>query len=547
MNNQPASLTQDQPSQSLGGPASTSRIAWAIGRTGWQATLLVSLASLLVQALAYLRDVSLAYQAGASSFSDIVFVAVTIPTIITSAFANSVLVPIVVEAVVRRLSAGQEEAAWDTASALFNLIILLAVPMVALILIFPRELVGLIAPGFKPEEVAESALVLQLGVVAAGLSLMSAWATGLLNATGRFFLAAVSPAVVHIPVFLSILIFFHLFGPAVVGTGMLVGALLQVGLLLAITAKIGFRYRPILRTDADSGNLWAPAASMLAVLALGQVYLIVERWLASGLATGGVSLLSYALKLAQWPVTLFALPVGVTALPLFADLHSQRSPEMLRTAVLSRLRWMLVMSLPLMGWLIIESGPLASLVYQRGALSPADAEAIGQLLALYALGLPALSCSTILLRAGLAVRILRFLPIAVALAAGLYTFAAFQLSSSVGLSGLALALSIYHWVLAGLFLVGMRRWLRPINFIGALTFLIRLGLAAGLSVLAMVALTYWWPTYLSSGLFGRLALLLATAFVGMVVFLVAGRSLNLQETNSIIRRSYSLLRRGVAR
>ena len=131
-------------------------------------------------------------------------------------------------------------------------------------------------------------------------------------------------------------------------------------------------------------------APMVIASGAGQINVLVNSNFATSLGPGAVAWLSFAFRLLQLPVGVFAIAVSSAALPAFSRLSASKAPESVR-----QLSKQLMQSCELVLWLmgacfclIATSGEeMVRFLYQQGAFTEADTRATSDVLFYYSFGL----------------------------------------------------------------------------------------------------------------------------------------------------------------
>jgi putative peptidoglycan lipid II flippase len=142
---------------------------------------------------------------------------------------------------------------------------------------------------------------------------------------------------------------------------------------------------------------WTPEIKRLFGLVLpgvlgagvAQINLLADVFFASLLPAGAVSYLYYADRLNQLPLGVIGIAVGTALLPLLSRQIRAGEAEAALTSQNRALELALLLTLPCAIGLAVLSLPIMQVLFERGAFSAADALATAQVLAAYALGLPA--------------------------------------------------------------------------------------------------------------------------------------------------------------
>ena len=157
---------------------------------------------------------------------------------------------------------------------------------------------------------------------------------------------------------------------------------------LPILPRFGARYTPSL-TWRDAGVQEVAKLMGPRVLGLFFVHLnfIVNTALASGLAAGSLSALTFAWRLILLPLGIFAQAVGIAAFPTFAAQVAAGEFADMRQGFGTILRTIFFITLPAAAGLVVLGTPLVQILYERGQFTAQSTQAVVFALQFYALGL----------------------------------------------------------------------------------------------------------------------------------------------------------------
>lgn len=184
-------------------------------------------------------------------------------------------------------------------------------------------------------------------------------------------------------------------------------------------------------------GLWVPV--VLFIDTIPQFYQVIDRSLASHLGEGSIAALHYASLIAVVPTSICGLALGTAVFPYLSQAMQvgdvPRASEILDRAIALSL----IVTIPIMIWLVFLSEDVTSLLYERGAFDQASRLLTGWTLLAYALGLTANALMIILSKVFYSSR--RWRPILLSSCLGLSLKAAlsFWLVASHGAVGLAMA------------------------------------------------------------------------------------------------------------
>jgi putative peptidoglycan lipid II flippase len=508
-------------SKRRGGPVSVEQqVVRALGS--------ISAATLVSRVLGFLRDVVVALAFGAGPVTDAFFVAFRIPNMLRRLLGEGALstavVPVFTEYAAARSRADvlrMLRAVAGAALLVLSLATLLGVAATPLIL-------RAIAPGFAADS-DQTALAVRLTrimfpyLVLVGLAALT---TGALHAHGRFFAAALAPAVLNVGMIAGVLLLQRRVEPPILALalGVLAGGVGQLAVQLPGLRRAGLLVAPSAELGHPAvgrvGRLLVPAVFGLAAV---QVTVFVNTLLASLLPAGSISFLYYADRVMEFPLGVFGIALASAALPAMARQAAAGDTPGLTGTLNFTLRLAMYVAVPATVGLIMLRSPIIRVLFERGRFGPDDTLATAQALLWYAVGLAGFSAARIAAQVfyaagapGIAVRL-------GLLAVAANVVAAVALMGPLAHGGLALASSIGAYVNVALLLGVARRRFGPV---GGRALLASLGrtLAASVPLAAWCALSLWaWPPTPSRWFDG--AWLVGTIAGGALVYGAAGRVL----------------------
>ncbi len=358
----------------------------------------ISAATFLSRVLGFVRDVLIARLFGAALLTDAFFVAFAIPSmfrrLLTEGALTSAFIPVYSDV---RAQQGERSARLFSGAMTVSLTALLA-GVCLLGIYFARPLVVALAPGFagSAEKLDLTARLTQIMFPFLFFIGLSAIAVGVLNSARRFFLPALAPVVQNLVMIAALVVAGGLVeaNAAVkwLAWGVVAGGALQLLIQLPLISKLGISPIPVLPWRAPSVGrclaLMGPAAFGMAIL---QINVLIDRWLASFLAEGSISYLYYANRLVQFPHGILSLAVAAAAFPLLADREARgrhgKEEGSARSPLDKAGRLTLFITLPAAFGLIALARPIMEVLFERGAFVAADSSASAAALRAYALGL----------------------------------------------------------------------------------------------------------------------------------------------------------------
>jgi putative peptidoglycan lipid II flippase len=424
----------------------------------------IGAATLASRVLGFLRDMIVALAFGAGPVTDAFFVAFRIPNILRRLLAEGALstavIPVFTDYAVTR---PREELVRMLRAVLAAALLALIGTTVAGVLAAPW-IVAFIAPGFGADPAQLDLAVLLTRVMFPYLVLvgLAAFAMGVLNSQGRFFTAALGPAVLNLGMIAAVLALVAHVDPPVLALalGVLIGGVGQLLVQIPTLRSIGLLVPP-------SGELGHPALGRVARLLLPavfglaavQVMVFANTLLASLLPAGSISFLYYADRVMEFPLGVFGIALASASLPAMSRQAAAGDTQGVASTLNFALRLVAYVTVPSTVGLVVLSVPITRVLFERGRFGAADTEATAAALVWYALGLVGFAGSRIAAQAFYAVTEPATAVKLGVLAIAANLVAAVALMGPMGHAGLAAASSFGAGVnLAGLLWAARRRF-----------------------------------------------------------------------------------------
>jgi len=331
-------------------------------------------ARFLSMAASLVRSAMVAAAFGAGRVTDAFFVALFVPETIQLRLMGP-LIGAFVPVLVQHLSLGDRRAAGRLiGTALLGTLALATAGAVAGFLV-PGPLVAAIAPGFEPETQALAAGALRLLLPLAVFTTSATVLEGVLSAHRKFAVSALAPVLGSAATIACLAACGTASGVQGLALAFLLGGVVACAIQVPAFLRLGFRpERPLgLGDPAVRRILWL----MLPIFGdqvVGLVVRCVENNLASRLDAGSISALGYALRLHGAPVAVFALGLGIVALPALASHHAREDGGRFRETAAAGLRCLTLICVPIAAFFLLASRDLVRLFYQYGSFDAAAVE-----------------------------------------------------------------------------------------------------------------------------------------------------------------------------
>lgn len=408
-----------------------------------KSTLLITGITGIGLVLGFLSSVVTASRFGAGGEMDVYFAATTLPLFLTTIAAgliSSAFIPSFLE-----YEAEGRPDLWRFVSTMLNGCALVALALCVLGMVFAREIMAPLAPGFGPEKLDRAASLFRLMIPSVFLATVMEMLAAVYYSRRRFLLPSLAKAA---PPILTILFVLSLSGP--LGTTALALAMLATGLGQAalliggLRSVEGFRYHFTLgpRTPAVDRvlKLALPLALSMPIYRSMPVF---DRWVGSTLPEGNISVLGYASRLLGVIQPILISGIATALFPYIAEQAARKDMAGLAASLGKSGRMLLLAGVPIAAFLALFGEPLIHLLYQRGSFSAEAADMTHRALAFYLFSLPCSLLGTVIGQGFLAVRDTRTTSVVGLIETAFYMILCWTLLPSLGLYAVPVAFSAY--------------------------------------------------------------------------------------------------------
>jgi len=418
----------------------------------------VSAAVFLSRITGLVREMVMARLFGAGEAYDAFLLGFRIPNLTRDLFAEGALSSAFVPVFTQYLATKGKREAEELSNLVATTLVLVVGAICVLGIIFSRQLVWLLAPGYAhvPGKFALAVSLTRVMFPFLLLVALSAQAMGILNAMNQFGIPALSSTCFNIGSVGFGLVFGYtagrLLGMSLVTSmawGVVFGGAAQWLFQGPSLYRSGIHYRP--RIDFKHPGL-RNILKLMGPAILGnaavQINVMVNTNFASSITdhaghviNGPVSWLGYAFRFMQLPLGLFGVSLGAATLPAISRSASLGRMDEFRGTLSRSLGMVLLLTIPSSVGLALLGPSMIGAVYQWGRFDARDTHEVAMALACYAVGLAGYSAIKILAPAFYALNDART-PMLVSLVSILINLvAASTMVKVAGLGHLGLALS----------------------------------------------------------------------------------------------------------
>ncbi|AZR73923.1 murein biosynthesis integral membrane protein MurJ [Anoxybacter fermentans] len=502
--------------------------------------LLLMLITIFSKIFGFARDITLSYFYGASNISDAYLISITIPMVIFSFIGTGISTGYIPMYSKIESNNGVEDANRYT-NNLVNILIVICTVIIILGFLFTNQIVKVFASGFEAE-------TLTLAVQFTKISLLGIYFTGLIYIFNGFLQLKgdyTITALVGFPMNFFIILSIFISSKAnilVLSIGSVIAIASQLLLVLPFAYKKGYRYKFILNIKDEYIKTMAYIALPIIIgVSVNQINILVDRTLASQIATGGISALNYANRLNGFVQGIFVLSIVTVMYPMISKMVAENNMTGLKKSLAEAISSVNLLVLPATVGAMIFAEPVVRLLFGRGAFDVQAISMTSYALFFYSIGMIGFGLREVLSRAFYSLQDTKTPMINAAIAMVMNIILNIILSKFLGIGGLALATSISAIFCTVLLFISLRKKIGPfgmkhitISFIKVLCASLVMGLIAKISYNILL-------NYIGANLS-----LLTSIGIGAIVYFIIIYFMKIEEVDIIVIALKKKLKRSTA-
>lgn len=353
------------------------------------AAFLIAASTLASGLLGVLKVRLLASKFGAGPEIDCYFAAFRIPdfvsaTIITGG-AITAFLPIF-----SKLFQKKQEDAWRLSSNLINLSLLFLFFLCLILWILAPYLMEFITPGFDLAQKSLTVSLSRIMFISPLIFLISSIFSGILQYFDRFLIYSLTPIMYNIGIIFGIIFLTPLFKIPIMGVacGVVLGALLHLGIQIPFVIKSGYKHQFLL--DFKDKNV-SQFFSLLLPRAIGQassqINLVAITAISSMLAAGSISIFNFANNLFLFPVSMIGASFAVAAFPSFSKLLANGEERAFSENFFSSFKQIVFIALPLSLLMVVLRAQIVRIILGTGEFGWIETRLTAASLGVFSLGI----------------------------------------------------------------------------------------------------------------------------------------------------------------
>lgn len=264
-------------------------------------------------------------------------------------------------------------------------------------------------------------------------------------------------------------------------------------------------------------------------ISVNQINILIDRTIASQIATGGISALTYANRLNLFIQGIFVMSLATAMYPIISKMVAENNIEGLKKSLAEVVRAINILVLPPTIGAMIFSEPIIMMLFGRGVFNTQAILLTSSALFFYSIGMIGFGLREVLSRAFYSMQDTKTPMLNAAIGMVLNIILNIILSRYLGIGGLALATSIAAIFTTGLMFISLRKKIGPFGMKKTSISFLKI-LFASLSMGSIAKLSF---NYLTSVISQNLSLLL-TIIIGAISYFIIISFMKIEDVDLII-------------
>jgi len=265
-----------------------------------------------------------------------------------------------------------------TIMGIFGIIMLFGAPYIA-------QVVG---QSYTGEKLTDTITLTRIMAFSPLIFSLSTVVTSVLQAHNKFVVTSLSAIMYQIGIIIGITVLYPSWGVAGLGYGVILGALLHVGIQLPSLYALGFGIRPRFRFQtSELKRLWSLYWPRILVLDISLLTVLVGKIIASQ-EDAGVSIFTLAYDVNSLPLGIISISLVTAMFPHLSKVFAQGKPQVFIAYLMKTLARILSILVPVAGLLIILREPVIHVIFDTSEFASSEVRDLLWVLTIFAVSLP---------------------------------------------------------------------------------------------------------------------------------------------------------------
>jgi len=341
--------------------------------------------------LGFIRTIIMASFLGSNASADALSIAIRLPSMLRRLFAEGAFNASFIPIYTSMIAIKKDIEAKTFALNILNILVFFLIFLTIVAEIFMPYIVKTMVPGFTGERLLLTVQLTRTTFPFIIFISLCAFYGGILNSLDNFYSFASSPIIGNISIIVIALISLqyvniaHAFAISILSCGIIQFIWVYIP---SRNKGIDFQIKiPTINSKVKNFIYnFIPAATSSGII---QINIFIGSMISSLLPIGNVSILSYADRIIQLPISVIGTAISTALLPILSKHIHQGKTLNVENNQRNALQIALFFTLPITSATIALSEPLVSIIFERGNFNTFQTFETAQILSIFALGLPA--------------------------------------------------------------------------------------------------------------------------------------------------------------
>ncbi|MBQ1734976.1 MAG: murein biosynthesis integral membrane protein MurJ [Lachnospiraceae bacterium] len=367
----------------------------SIGKRVFRGTIIIVLIGILAKLAAFLSEVVLAAYLGTNYRSDAYYMVSSIQQVIypmLSVGIWKVFLPVYKE----KITQGYTEQAYELTNKAISFFTVISIAVVAMIMVLTGPVVSIVAPGFEGETRELCIKLVRISSPMYVFIIASAVYASILQSHNKFLGSQIREVASHIPTILAAIFFYNKFGIETMAIALVVGGAVRLIIELPFV-DWGYKYKPDLKfRTKEFLTMLKRLPSALISEGVTQLNTLIDKAMASTLPEGTISGLNYGHRLMNVFSGLLSTAIATALYPQMIELIALKKEQELSKLVVKIINIFCVLMVPVTLACVLFRNELVAAVFQRGSFTAESTLLTSGVFALYSLGIFFIACNTVI-------------------------------------------------------------------------------------------------------------------------------------------------------
>ncbi len=486
--------------------------------------------TILSKVLGFGRELVMANYYGITAVADAFIVAFTIPSVIFNFLGTGVMTGYI--PMYSKIEKEQgKEGVFRFTSNLVNMLMVVAIVLCILGIIFAKQLVLLFAWGFSGEKLAIAEYFTRFFMMSILGAAFSSVFRGFLNQNDNFIVPATTGFIMNVFTITAIALSAMQNNLMILALGTGLAQIFQYVFFIPSIKKTGYVHSwHVDKNDANIKHLALLALPIIMGVAVSDINTLIDRALASIVASNGVSVLNYANRLYGFVTGIVIVSISTAIFPTLSRMAADRKVKEMKRTFTRSISMMNLLVLPAVVGFMLYAVPIVDLLFRRGKFDEEAVRLVAGALFMYSPSLIGIAYRDILSRMFYAMHDTRTPAVNAFITVVLNVVFSVALAQFMGLNGLALGTTIATLIGAFILMQILRVRLRGLTLSGIFKSSVKITFSA----LLMGAVSYAFHVFTAELIKSSTIHIFATILVAVVVYAGAILVLRVDEGKMLI-------------